>query len=58
MLFDEISNELYNLHISLKSLSRGNARIKNTNDLLIERNALLENELLTLKKMQKGMSNS
>ena len=55
---DEISNELYNLHVSLKSLTRENARIKNTNDLLLERNALLENELLTLEKMQKGMSNS
>ena len=51
--FDEISNELYNLHISLKSLTRENARIKNTNDLLIERNALLENELLTLEKCKK-----
>ena len=51
--FDKISNELYNLHISLKSLIRKNARIKNTNDLLIERNALLENELLTLEKCKK-----
>ena len=51
--FDEISNELYNLHISLKSLTRENAIIKNTNDLLIERNALLENELLTLEKCKK-----
>ena len=38
---DEISNELYNLHISLKSLTRENARIKSTNDLLLERNTLL-----------------
>ena len=38
---DEICNELYNLHISLKSLTRENARIKSTNDLLLERNALL-----------------
>ena len=50
---DEISNELYNLHVSLKSLTRENARIKNTNDLLLERNALLENELLTLEKCKK-----
>ena len=50
---DEISNELYNLHISLKSLTRENTRIKNTIDLLLERNALLENELLTLKKYKK-----
>ena len=50
---DEISNELYNLHISLKSLTRQNARIKNTNGLLLERNTLLENELLTLEKCKK-----
>ena len=50
---DKISNELYNLHISLKSLTRENTRIKNTNDLLLERNALLENELLTLEKCKK-----
>ena len=37
----------------IKSLTRENARIKNTNDLLIERNALLENELLTLEKCKK-----
>ena len=50
---DEISNELYNLHISLKSLTRENSRIKSTNDLLLERNTLLENELLTLEKCKK-----
>ena len=50
---DDISNELYNLHVSLKSLTRENARIKNTNDLLLDRNALLENELLTLEKCKK-----
>ena len=38
---DEISNKLYNLHVSLKSLTRENAIIKNTIDLLLERNALL-----------------
>ena len=32
---DEISNELYNLHIFLKSLTRENAKIKSTNDLLL-----------------------
>ena len=50
---DEISNKLYNSHISLKSLTRENTRIKNTNDLLLERNALLENDLLTLEKCEK-----
>ena len=47
---DDMFNELYNLHISLKSLNKDNARIKGTNDLLLERNALLENELLSLEK--------
>ena len=48
-----MSNKLYNLHISLKSLTMENARIKGTNDLLLERNALLENELLSLEKCKK-----
>ena len=37
---DDMSNELYNLHISLKLLTKENARIKGTNDLLIERNSI------------------
>ena len=41
------------MHVSLKSLTRENARIKNTNDLFLERNALLEKELLTLEKCKK-----
>ena len=41
------------MHISLKSLTRENSRIKSTNDLLLERNTLLENELLTLEKCKK-----
>ena len=44
---------MYNLRISLKPLTRENTRIKNTNDLLIERDALLENVLLTLEKCKK-----
>ena len=50
---DEIYNKVYNFHISLKSLTRKNARIKNTNDFLLQRNTLLENELLTLEKCKK-----
>ena len=50
---DEIFNELYNLHISLKSLTRENTRIKNTNDLLIKKYVLLENALLTFEKCKK-----
>ena len=41
------------MHISLKSLTRENARIKSTNDLLLERNTLLYNELLTLENCKK-----
>ena len=41
------------MHVSLKSLTRENSRIKNTNDLLLERNALLEKELVTLEKCKK-----
>ena len=48
-----MSNELYNFHISLKSLTKENARIKGTNDLLIERNTMLENELLSLERCKK-----
>ena len=47
---DGMSNELYNLHITLKSLTKENARIKGINDLLLERNSMLENELLSLEK--------
>ena len=53
LAIDDMSNELYNLHISLKSLTKENARIKGTNDLMLERNALLENELLSLEKCKK-----
>ena len=48
-----MSNELYNLRVTLKSLTKENARIKSSNDLLIERNANLESELLQLEKMKK-----
>jgi hypothetical protein len=48
-----MSNELYNLHVSLKSLTKENARIKNTNDLLIDRNNFLEQELLVQERCKK-----
>ena len=50
---DEMSNELYNLHVTLKSLTKENARIRNTNDLLLKRNVMLESELFTLEKCKK-----
>ena len=52
---DDISNELYNLHVSLKSLTRENARIKNTNDLLLDRNALLEMSCSLLKNAKRNV---
>ena len=36
---DEMSNELYNLHVSLKSLTKENYRLKGTIESLSERNA-------------------
>ena len=50
---DDMSNELYNLHITLKSLTKEKTRIKSTNDLLLERNVMLETELLSLEKCKK-----
>ena len=50
---DDISNELYNLHITLKSLTKENARIKGTNDLFLERNVILENDILSLEICKK-----
>ena len=38
--------------VTLKSLTKENARIKSANDLLVERNANLEPELLQLEKMK------
>ena len=52
---DEISNELYNLHISLKSLTRENTRIKNTNDLLLERKPYWKMSCLHLKSVKRNV---
>ena len=52
--FDDMSKELYSLHIYLNSLTKKNARIKGTNDLLLERNALLKNELLSLQNAKRN----
>ncbi|KAL8148237.1 hypothetical protein AgCh_005553 [Apium graveolens] len=43
---NDISSELYNLHIPLKSLIGENIRIKNSNPELYERNNFLEIHLL------------
>lgn len=50
---NDMTSEWYNLHVTLKSLNKKNARIKSFNALLIERNALLETELLELQKAKK-----
>ena len=36
---DEMSNELYNMHVSLKSLTKENSRLKGTIESLSERNS-------------------
>lgn len=48
-----MSNELYNLHVSIKSLTKENAKIRQTNAKLMERNDLLESELLVLEQCKK-----
>ena len=47
-------NEIYNLRVSLKSLTKENVRIKGTNDLPAERNGKLETKLIQLDKFKKS----
>ena len=49
-----MSNEIYNLRVSLKSLTKENVRNKGTNDLLAVRNGKLETELIQLDKFKKS----
>ncbi|XP_063945970.1 uncharacterized protein LOC135151450 [Daucus carota subsp. sativus] len=53
-IIDDMSNEIYNLRVSLKSLTKENVRIKGTNDLLTERNGKLETELIQMDKIKKS----
>ncbi|XP_063942761.1 uncharacterized protein LOC135150404 [Daucus carota subsp. sativus] len=53
-IIDDMSNEIYNLRVSLKSLTKENVRIQGTNDLLVERNGKLETELIQLDKFKKS----
>ncbi|XP_063942882.1 uncharacterized protein LOC135150486 [Daucus carota subsp. sativus] len=53
-IIDDMSNEIYNLRVSLKSLTKENVRLKGTNDLLAERNGKLETELIQLDKFKKS----
>ena len=50
---NEMSTELYQLHVSLKSLTKENARIRAANDLLTERNALLEAQFVEFEQLRK-----
>ena len=50
---NEMSTELYHLHVSLKSLTKENVRIRAANDLLTERNALLEAQFVEFEKLRK-----
>ena len=53
-IIDDMSNEIYNLRVSLKSLTKENVRIKGTNDLLTERNGKLETELIQMDRFKKS----
>ncbi|MGI4673473.1 hypothetical protein ACR2XN_28820, partial [Klebsiella pneumoniae] len=47
-----MSTELYHLHVTLKSLTKENARIRAANVLLTERNALLETQFLDFERIK------
>ena len=47
-----MSNDIYNLRVSLKSVTKENVRIKGTNDLLAERNGKLETEIIQIDKFK------
>ena len=49
---NDISNELYHLRVSLKSLAKENTRIKENNVFLSDRNAVLENQVIELEKIK------
>ncbi|KAK1384154.1 hypothetical protein POM88_021889 [Heracleum sosnowskyi] len=49
---NEMSTVLYNLCVTLKSLTKENSRIKETNLLLSDRNAMLEAQLIEFEKMR------
>ena len=49
---NEMSTVLYNLRVTLKSLTKENSRIKETNMLLSDRNAMLEAQLIEFEKMR------
>ena len=52
IIIDEMSNELYNLHVSLKLLNKENSRLKGTIESIYERNSWLENELVAMERLK------
>ncbi|KAL8088730.1 hypothetical protein AgCh_038495 [Apium graveolens] len=50
---NDMSSELYNFHVNLKSPKKENARIENVNSLLFERNNLLDTQLLDYENSKK-----
>ncbi|KAL8097255.1 hypothetical protein AgCh_030400 [Apium graveolens] len=48
----DMSNELYHLRVSLKSLAKENTRIKENNVFLSDRNAVLESQVIELEKVK------
>ncbi|MGI4673423.1 hypothetical protein ACR2XN_28570 [Klebsiella pneumoniae] len=48
-----MSTELYHLHVTLKSLTKENARIKAANDVLTDMNALLETQFIEFEKFKR-----
>lgn len=52
-IIDDMSNEIYNLRVFLKSFTKENTRTKSANDLLVERNGKLETYLVQLEKFKK-----
>ncbi|KAK1369383.1 hypothetical protein POM88_035475 [Heracleum sosnowskyi] len=51
-VINDMSTELYHMRISLKSLTNENTRIKTSNQLLSDRNALLETQFAEFEKMR------
>ncbi|KAK1389761.1 hypothetical protein POM88_017939 [Heracleum sosnowskyi] len=49
---NDMSTELYHMRISLKSLTKENTRIKDANQFLSDRNAVLETQFIEFEKMR------
>ena len=49
---NEMSTELYHLHVSLKSLTKKNCRIKDAITFLSDRNSMLEAQFIEFEKLK------